>query len=151
MPSDLHSFQLCVSPEGLLNVPGLVIKFGNVTWSALFHDRLLGEWKNAIYGLNNLRGLQELQIWLGHKHVLVPELEQRPWKENEDNQTLQQGHDQLFHMFGTAIVPNFTVHLTWNPIDLLSQWKWPFQIKLHTKDEMMDFIPDLEDDDLYDW
>ncbi|KAH7113710.1 hypothetical protein B0J11DRAFT_619167 [Dendryphion nanum] len=146
MPLDLYSFQLYASPEGLSNVKGLIIAFGHINESSsgpFFSKHVtkcpngsLDKWENAIYGLKRMRGLQELQIWLGHRHVQIPELERRPWEESQRNQTLEQKHHKLFKIFGTVDVANFTLHLTWNPVDLLSQREWPFRIKLHTKDEL---------------
>ncbi|KAH7363699.1 hypothetical protein BKA66DRAFT_208798 [Pyrenochaeta sp. MPI-SDFR-AT-0127] len=164
MPLDLYSFQLCVSPEGLLNVKRLIIAFGQTDWhySGPFFSRntkhphgSLNEWENAIHGLKKMRSLQELQVWLGHYHVRIPELERRPWKENEGSQMLEQRHQKLFDLYDALEVPNFTVHLTWNPEDLLSRRTWPFQIILHTKDEMMHVLdkdlPEKTVPDLYDW
>jgi hypothetical protein len=47
-----------------------------------------------------MRGLQELQVWLGHCHVQMPELERRPWKEDQGNQTLEQRHQELLDISG---------------------------------------------------
>jgi len=164
MPLDLYDFQLCVSPEGLSSVRGLIVALGQIDrpGSGPFFSRgtkppygSLDEWENAIHGLKRMRGLQELQVWLGHRHTQMPELERRPWKEHQGNETLEQRHDKLFDLFGTVDVPRFTVHLTWKPEDLLSRRKWPFKIELHPKDEMWDVInnelPQKTEPDLYDW
>jgi hypothetical protein len=164
MPLDLYDFQLCVSPEGLSNVKRLIIAFGQTDWpySGPFFFRdiehphgSLDEWEDAIYGLKKMRGLQELQVWLGHRHVRMPELERRPWKEDQGSQLLEQRHQKLLDLFGTVNVPNFTIHLTWKPEDLFSQQKRPFQVELHTKDEMMyvlsEALPAKTVPDLCDW
>jgi len=101
-------------------------------------------------------GLQELHVWLGHGNTQPPELEQRPWREHQGNEELEQRHNKLFDLFRTVDVARFTVHLTWKPEDLLSRrQKWPFKIDLHTKDEMWDIVnnklPDKKEPDLYDW
>ena len=128
MPLDLYIFQLCVSPESLSSVKGLIIAFGKIDWPArgpfisygTTHPHgSLDEWENAIHGLKEIRCLQELQVWLGHHQVQRPELERRPWKEDEGNQTLEQKHPKLFDLFGTVDVPKFTIHLTWESGDLL--------------------------------
>lgn len=68
---------------------------------------------------------------------------------------LEQRHQKLFDLFGTVDVPNSNIHLTWKPEDILSQRTWPFQIKLYTKDEMMQIIdkelPQETEPDLCDW
>ncbi|KAH8719334.1 hypothetical protein GQ44DRAFT_829413 [Phaeosphaeriaceae sp. PMI808] len=164
MPRDLYNFQLCVSPEGLSNVKRLIIAFGKVNWPGngpffsydIKHPHgSLDEWQNAIYGLKKMRGLHELQLWLGHRHAQMPELERRPWKEDQGSQILEQRHQKLFDLFGTIDVPNFTIHLTWKPEDLLSQRTWPFQIELHATDEMMGVLakelPEETEPDLCDW
>jgi hypothetical protein len=164
MPLDLYDFQLCVSPEGLSSVGDLIIALGQIDWTGSgpfffsyntkHPNGSLDEWENAIHGFKRMRGLQKLQVWLGHRHVQMPELERRPWKEDQGNQTLEQRHHKLFDLFGTVDVANFIVHLTWKPEDLLSPRKWPFKIELHTKDEMKHVIdeelPEKTEPDLYD-
>lgn len=142
----------------------LIIAFGHTGWpySGPFFSRgikhpndSLNEWENAIHGLKKMRSLHELQVWLGHRHVQMPELERRPWKECQGSQILEQRHQKLFDLFGTVDVPNFTIHLSWKPEDIFSQRTWPFQIKLHTKDEMMHFLdeelPEKTEPVIYDW
>jgi hypothetical protein len=68
---------------------------------------------------------------------------------------LEQRHQKLFDLFGSVEVPNFTIHLTWKPEDILSQRLWPFQIELHTKDELKhvlaEELPEETEPDLCDW
>jgi hypothetical protein len=165
MPRDLYAFQLCASPEGLTSVRGLIIALGQIDWpgsgpffsydTSEHPNGSVDEWENAIHGFNTMGGLRELQVWLGHRHVQKPELERRPWKEDDGKDTLEQRHRKLFGLFGTVDVPNFTVHLTWKPADLLSQRKWPFKIELHTQDEMVHVLdnelPEKTEPDLYVW
>jgi hypothetical protein len=169
MPLDLYSFQACVSPEGLSSVKSLIIALGQIDcpghgpFLSHLNDNTdytnpggsLEAWENAIGGLKRMTGLQELHIWLGHLHVQNPELERRPWKQHEENDILEQSHQKLFDLFGTVDMPRFTIHLTWKPEDLLSHRKWPFNIELHTKDEMMHVLdyelPVKTEPDIFDW
>jgi hypothetical protein len=162
-PLDLYNFQLCVSPEGLSRVRGLIIALGQVDCARsgpfFFYGKhphgSLDEWRNAIHGLKQFRRLQELQVFLGHRHVQIPELERRPWKEDRESQTAEERHYKLFNLFGAVKVPNFTIYLTWKPEDVLSQRLWPFKIQLQTKDEMLHVIdkelPEKTEPDIYDW
>ena len=165
MPLDLYGFQLCASLEGLSNVRSLIIPLGQINWPGIgpffsqggsHPNGSLEEWENALHGLKRMGGLQELHVWLGHGNTQPPELEQRPWREHQGNEELEQRHNKLFDLFRTVDVARFTVHLTWKPEDLLSRrQKWPFKIDLHTKDEMWDIVnnklPDKKEPDLYDW
>lgn len=93
MPLDLYVFQLCVSPEGLSSLKRLIIAFGQVdrsgpffSYSPEYRAGLLDAWENAIYGLKKMRGVQELQVWFGHRDVQMPEMERRSWKEDRGNE-----------------------------------------------------------------
>ena len=165
MPRDLHVFQLCASPEGLSRVKHLVIALGQIDWpgsgpffssAAMAHPNgSLDEWGDAIHGLKNMTCLQELHVWLGHRHAQSPELERRPWKEEEEEEMVEQRHNRLFELFRMVRVPTFTLHLTWMPEDLLARRQWPFGVELHRKDEMMHVLdhelPEKSEPDLYDW
>jgi hypothetical protein len=163
-PLDLYSFQLLASPEGLSNVKRVTIGFGQTDWpsrgpflsSDTRHPRgSLGEWENAICSLKNMGALHDLHIWLGHRHNLTPELEQRPWGEESGSAILEQRHQRFFDIFGTLDLPSFTIHLTWLPGSVLAQRTWPFTVELHTKEEMIQVLteelPQHTEPDLCDW
>lgn len=94
--------------------------------------------------------LQTLSIWLGHRQSLSPEFERRPWDSTRaqrdylDNEPLlERRHDKFFELLGNVQgVKEFTLHLTWNPIDVLErrECRWPFQVKLWTSEAMRDVI-----------
>jgi len=85
----------------------------------------------------------------------MAEWERRPWKEDLANQMLEQRHQKLIDLFSSLDMPNFTIHLTWNPQDFLSQRTWPFEIKLHETDKMRDYIaeelPSITVPDIFNW
>jgi hypothetical protein len=78
----------------------------------------------------------------------------RPWKRGTGNPVAERRHQKLFDIFGTAHVPDFTVNLTWNPADLLSQREWPFKANVMAADDIdlaMCELPEATEPDLYDW
>ena len=164
MPLDLYSFQLCVSPEGLSNIKRLIIAHGKSDWTGVgpffsvdtpHPHGSLDEWGKSVHGLKQMAGLYQVQVWLGHRQVRMAEWERRPWKEDLANQMLEQRHQKLIDLFSSLDMPNFTIHLTWNPQDFLSQRTWPFEIKLHETDKMRDYIaeelPSITVPDIFNW
>ncbi|KAH7080386.1 hypothetical protein BKA63DRAFT_506347 [Paraphoma chrysanthemicola] len=163
-PLELYAFQKFICPEGVSNVRRIVIAFGNIGNpfdSPLFSDSerhvygSLEEWENAIRGLKNMIRLQELQVWLGHGHVQMPHLERRPWKDARGDDSIEKRHQKLFDLFGTVDVPRFTLHLTWRPEDVFAQRQWPFEVELHTRDEMFHILNhdllEMTESDIYVW
>jgi hypothetical protein len=137
-PMDIHCLQELASPEGLASVRTLIIPFGNVDrW---FHwTEVLQEWNGAFRGLGRMPALRELQIWMYHpgaEKAAEPARERRPWEEKNDSDVGEQNHRELFELFGTARLPDFTVNLTWNPEDVFArrEW-WPFKVNVLTYDE----------------
>jgi hypothetical protein len=116
------------------------------------------EWEYVFQSLQNMPALRQLLIWFYHYTGGSPnELrrDRRPWVESQGYKFVEQKHRELFDVFATAHVPDFTVNLTWTPDDLFSQREWPFRFKVQTCAEICRGIgehPPPEphpDDDLY--
>jgi hypothetical protein len=155
-PMDVYCFQVTASPKGLASVKSLVITFGKIDWpdnGPFHHQEGLKEWEHAFYNLDKMPSLRALQVWFYHGHFNEPKelvWARRPWKEKMESDTVEQRHKRLFDLFGSVVVPTFTIYLTWKPEDLLSQREWPFKIDVHTNDEifrgMMKFPSPVEPD-----
>lgn len=141
-PSDLYCFQVTASPQGLAGVKSLIMTPGKIDWPNIgpFHnEEEMKDWGLAFQNLDKLHTLRELQVWFYHGHFNIPKepvWPQRPWGEIMQNQAVEERHKRLFYMFGNLNVPNFTINLTWNPEDLLSQREWPFKISVQTNDNI---------------
>ncbi len=153
LPLDLYSFRSYASPEGLGGIRSLIIAFGQTDQ---FHKGLfrcngtmltpgsLDDWEKVLHGLERMKRLHELQILLGHrfgenKRGSSPDLERRPWKNEDENPIMEERHEKLFELLGSVNVPNSTLHLTWNPEDVLCLRQWPFKVNLQTIQNVMQF------------
>lgn len=158
-PRDLHSFQLCASPDGLSCIKSLAIAYGPggyLSCCSLFRDvfyvhgfvehsnRWLHELENAIHGLKEMDKLRKLDIWFGYTQIPSFWLSHRPWDVERGGKgveerinALEQRHQKILDLFGTLEgVADFTLHLTWNPEDVVSQRKWAFEVKVYELREM---------------
>jgi hypothetical protein len=141
MPRDLHCFQVLASPTGLQDLRRIILAYGRVDWHGRgpLHDATresLREFGDAFHGLGRRASLKEVQVWLSHRDDVAPGEARRPWQEGGSEEA-EKRHQELFDVFGSVSVPDFSIHLTWNPKDVLDQQKWPFKVELQTADEMV--------------
>ncbi|KAF2032350.1 hypothetical protein EK21DRAFT_87216 [Setomelanomma holmii] len=164
-PIDLHCFQMVVSPEGLASAKRLILAYGCVDWpgSGFVCPRntpssqgAFAEWQEAFKNVDKMSSLQALQVWLWHRDSRKLHCTQRPWPTEGGNAIMEKRHQQLFDILSVAVIPNFTVNLTWFPQDVLFQREWPLKVNLQTENEMsrakseLPYATELDVKDLYD-
>lgn len=143
-PLTLSSF-LSLSPApGLQALRSIILFYGRVDWRAggpiYDYDVTLdplSAWTHAFSQLARLPSLRNLEVWLSHRNNIPPQTARRP-REGCVDEGAEERHGYLFEVLGSVRgVREYTVRVSWDPVDVLDMKEWPFRVELMSADEMV--------------